>query len=151
MVQQWWYFLARKTKFWMSVTVFHFHVIWKDAINRFNVGDSGQLVKRRHSKRFYIIFTFQRIFLVITLCFMSRYFSLCVQWSVSVCAVASSCSSHCGSSSLWLREVFVRLFFTVWTSTDCWSHDNSDSSKLLHLQPGLHWWSEWSQCLIHCL
>ncbi len=51
---------------------------------------------------------------------------------------------------LWLTEVFVRLFITVWTHIYCWSHGNSDSNNLLYLQAGLHWWSEWNHCLIHC-
>ncbi len=46
---------------------------------------------------------------------------------------------------LWLTEVFVRLFITVWTQLYCWDSVHSDSNNLLYLQAGLHWWSEWNQ------
>ncbi len=51
---------------------------------------------------------------------------------------------------LWLTEVFVRLFITVWTHHHC---VHSDSNNLLYLQSGLHWWSEWNlfqYLLFHC-
>ena len=63
---------------------------------------------------------------------------------------AVSSSSRVQSCGAWLREVFVRRFITVWTHIYCLYSGNSDSSKLLHPQPGHYWWSEWSHCEFHC-
>ncbi len=63
---------------------------------------------------------------------------LCCWVSDSVWAAAGSVQSLW----LWLTEVFVRLFITVWTHHHC---GNSDSNNVQHLQSGLHWWSEWNQ------
>ena len=78
--------------------------------------------------------------LLVVLLFRAEPLSVPDQWlPLSTCR--RSQLQQCSLCEVWLREVFVRLCITVWTPLYCWGSENSDNNNLLHLQPGLQWFS----------